>query len=94
MTILQIELPEEELKTINERARAQGFSDSAQYVLSVVRQSQTPPYSVEDNPSPELLKREERLLLEALDDELIEVTPEVWAEFRARMDAILDGSST
>ena len=62
MTILQIELPEEELQSINERARAEGFRDGAEYVLSVVRQQPAPqPYSVEDNPSPQQLAREERL---------------------------------
>ena len=94
MTILQIEMPEAEVAILDARAHAQGYANGAAYLASVAHHLalENQEYGVEDNPSPGQLKREERLLLETLDDEMIEVTPEVWATFRARMESIIDGS--
>lgn len=94
MSILQIELPDEQLQIINEQARAQGYENSGDYLASVAeRLARQNGDSAEYNPSPEQLKREEQLLLEVLEDgrSSIEATPEWWANFRAEMQAKLGG---
>ncbi len=87
MSVLQIELPDEELQILSEEARAHGYTDNAEYVRSLLRERRSQPksYSVEDNPSPEQLVREERLLLEAANSPRTESTPELWAQLRAEL---------
>ncbi len=95
MTTLQIELPEEELAILDSRAHAQGYANGAAYLASVAHHLalEAREFLAEGNPNPEQLAREERLLLEALNDDrpAIEVTPQWWANFRAEMEAKFNG---
>lgn len=80
MTTLQIELPDEQLQVLNEQARAQGFSDSGHYLLSVAEKlarARENLYPVDDNPTPQQLERQKQLLLESLEGEL-EVADNAW----------------
>ena len=87
MSILQIELPDEELQFISEEARARGFEDNAQYVRSVLREKRGYKESaVERNLAPEQLKREEKLLLEAAHSNRTEFSPELWADLRIELE--------
>lgn len=87
MSILQIELPDEQLKIINEQARAQGYEDSGKYLASVVEKlARQKKDMVEHNPGSEQLKREEQLLLEAANSRRTESTPELWSQLRAELE--------
>lgn len=92
MSILQIELPDEQLQIINEQARAQGYENSGDYLVSLAQKLalQKP-----DKVSAEQLAREERLLLQVIEDgrPSIVATPEWWANFRAEMEAKLNGET-
>lgn len=79
MSVLQIELPDEELQLIGEQARAQGFSDSGEYLVSVAQRLARARalYPHDDNPTPEQLERQKQLLLESLDGEP-EVVDDAW----------------
>lgn len=88
MSILQIELPDEQLQIINEQARAQGYEDSGKYLAFVAEKlARQNGDSGAYNPSPEQLKREERLLLEAADSPRTESSPGLWAQMRAELEA-------
>lgn len=96
MSILQIELPDEQLQIINEQARAHGYEDSGKFLVSVVQQlAHQKEDSGEHNTSPEQLKREERLLLQVVEDDRpsIVATPEWWANFRGEMEKKLGGEA-
>ncbi len=80
MSILQIELPDEQLQLINEQARAHGFENSGDFLLSVAEKMSRAKgvlYSVDDNPTPQQLERQKQLLLESLQGE-DEVADDAW----------------
>lgn len=76
------------MQIINEQARAHGYDDSGKYMASVAeRLARQNGDSAEYNSSPEQLKREERLLLEAANSPRTESSPELWAQLRAELEA-------
>ena len=91
MTILQIEWPEEEVEKLQQEARFLGHANVGAYLLTLSRMNRDSllGYSVEDNPSPEQLAREERLLLQCLDSEGEPQTVDEtwWENLRADVEA-------
>ena len=93
MSILQIELPDEELQFISEEARARGFEDNAQYVRFVLREMRSyKEYAVEQNLTSDQLAHEEKLLEEALKSGEGEVADDAWwdklhADVTAKVEA-------
>ena len=85
MSILQIELPDEQLQIISEQARASGFEDNGQYLLSLVQKLIEQPRANGNDPTAEQLEREERLLLQAADSPRTQATPELWSRLRAEL---------
>lgn len=88
MSILQIELPEEQLQLINEQARAHGYEDSGKYLVSVAeklarRGESLRPHN--DNPTPEQLVRQKQLLLESLEGEDEIADDEWWDKMHAEV---------
>ena len=89
MSILQIELPDEQLQVISEQARASGFEDNAQYLLAVVQRLADYDWPAEaEEISPAEAARRKRLLLESLECGEPEVADDAWwAELQADVDA-------
>ena len=88
MSILQIELSDEQLQIISEQARASGYKDNGEYLLVVVQnlvgQSLHP---VDDKPTPAQLDRQKQLLLESLEGEPQVADEAWWAELQAGVEA-------
>ena len=90
MSILQIELPDDELAEIERDAKFLGYTSHSKYLLTLAQMNHDSLLGYSDeNPSPRQRAREERLLLQSLDDERppIEVTPEFWAQLQAEVEA-------
>ncbi len=93
MSILQIELPDEEFQIISAEARARGFEDNAQYVRSVLREMRSyKEYAIDHNLTPAQLAQEEKMMEEALSSGEGEVTDDAWwdklhADVMAKVDA-------
>ena len=78
MSILQIELPDEQLQILSEQARAAGHNSNGDYLLALWREkSDQHAYMIEQGLTPEQLEREEQLLLESLESEP-EVVDDAW----------------
>ena len=79
MSILQIELPDEELQLIQEQARATGHSNNGEYLLALWREvSEQQAYLVEQGLTRAQLEREEQLLLKSLESEPEKVDEAWW----------------
>ena len=89
MSILQIELPDEQLQMISEQARAFGFESNAQYLLAVVQKLVDYEWPIEaDEIGPAEVERRKRLLLESLECGEPEVADDAWwAKLQADVDA-------
>ena len=86
MSILQIELPDEQLQQLSEEARVAGYEESGAYLLAIWR-SVSELYPHGDAPTPEQLERQKQLLLESLEGEG-EVADEAWwAKLQAEVEA-------
>jgi len=79
MSILQIELPDEELQIISEEARARGYENNSQYVRSVLREIHNyKEYAIEEKITPEQLAQEEKMMEEALNSGEGEIADDAW----------------
>ena len=90
MSILQIELPDEELEDIKRDAQFLGYSSLSKYLLTLAQMNHDSLLGYSDNnPSPRQKAREETWLLAALNDKRppIEVTPEFWEQLQADVEA-------
>ena len=93
MSILQIELPDEELKFWDEQANTRGYADSADYLRSILRDLRRyKEYAVEENLTADQLAHEEKMMEEALASGEGEVTDDAWwdklhADVMANIDA-------
>ncbi|MCK4342976.1 MAG: type II toxin-antitoxin system ParD family antitoxin [Phycisphaerae bacterium] len=75
MTTMNISLPEEMKTFVDEQVAKEGFSTASEFIRALLREAQKRAAD----------ERLEQLLLEGLDSgEPIEVTPEYWANLRAR----------
>ena len=89
MSILQIELPDEQWQIISAQARALGFESNGEYLLSVVQKlaGKESLYPSGDHPTPEQLERQQQLLLESLDGEPEVADDAWWAKLQADVEA-------
>ncbi len=96
MSILQIELPDEELAEIERDAKHLGYPNLSKYLLTLAQMNHDSLLGyTDDNPSPRQRAREETWLLAALNDKRppIEATPEFWEQLQADVEARVNSKS-
>lgn len=84
MSILQIELPDEQLEIINQQARARGYSSNGEFLLAIWQEtSEQQNYMAERGFTREQLQREEQTLLSSLDSKPESVDNAWWDKLHA-----------
>ena len=84
MSILQIELADEQLQLINEHARARGYTNNGEFLLALWEETaEQQNYMRERGLTREQLQHEEQQLLQSLDSEPEQVDDAWWDKLHA-----------